>query len=260
MDLGDRMKQYEHINRNYLLNRVPMIIRIDGKAFHTFTKGMKKPFDSILQDTMQATMKYLCENIQGAVFGYTQSDEITIFMYSTNRDANAWFDGNIQKIVSVAASMATLYFNKFFKEHVEYGFGIGAFDDDPISKIYCDRFNTALFDARVFNVPNENEARNCLIWRQLDATKNSVQMLAQYHFPHKELQGLHGGQLQDKLMLEKSINWNDQPTKFKRGSSCVKREVKIKTENTESGIVIRKKWFVDNEMPIITQKPEYFQL
>lgn len=244
MDLGDRMKQYEHLHREYLMNRVPAVIRIDGKAFHTFTRGMEKPYDSVLQSTMQSTMKHLCENIQGAKLGYTQSDEISIFLYSGNPEATIWFDGNVQKIASVSASMATLAFNKFFKE----------FD---IDKKYENKYDQALFDARVFSVPTEDEARNCLVWRQLDAEKNSIQMLAQHHFSHKSLQGMNGGQLQDKLFTEKGINWNDVETRFKRGSSCIKRDVRIITENGET---LRRKWFIDDNMPVITQHRDYFKL
>ena len=113
--LGNRMKRYENVSRLYLTRRVPVIIRVDGKAFHTYTKGMKKPFDRILMTVMQQTMQYLCENIQGCVFGYTQSDEITLVLtdYKT-ASTDAWFGNGVQKMCSVAASMATMAFNRFF--------------------------------------------------------------------------------------------------------------------------------------------------
>ena len=118
--LGDRMKRYEYVSRNYLTRRVPVIIRIDGKAFHTFTKGMRKPFDRVLMSAMQETMRFLCANIQGCVFGYTQSDEITLVLtdYASIR-TDAWFGYNVQKMCSIAASMATLAFNKAFAEQTE---------------------------------------------------------------------------------------------------------------------------------------------
>lgn len=113
--LGERMKRYEYVTRNYLTRRVPAIIRLDGKAFHTFTRGFQKPFDEILVKTMQQTMRYLCENIQGCVLGYTQSDEITLVLIDYQKlDSDSWFGYNIQKCASVAASMATMVFNKFF--------------------------------------------------------------------------------------------------------------------------------------------------
>jgi tRNA(His) guanylyltransferase len=242
MNLGDRMKQYENVNRIYLMEKLPVIIRIDGKAFHTFTRGMEKPYDRILQETMAGTMKYLCENIQGAVFGYTQSDEITVVLYTSNPEGSIWFDGNIQKIVSVSASMATLQFNKLLKEL-------------DTEKRYEQKYDMAMFDSRVFNVPSEDEARNCLIWRQEDAVKNSIQMLAQFHFSHKSLQGLNGSQLQEKLFSEKSVNWNDVETRFKRGVACKKHLVEIETEN---GKAQRGKWIVDDEIPQITAQKDYF--
>ena len=113
--LGNRMKTYENVTRNYLTRRMPVIIRIDGKSFHTFTRGFKRPFDDVLVKSMQDTMKYLCENIQGCVLGYTQSDEITLVLVDyQNRDTSAWFDNNIQKMASVSASMATMAFNEAF--------------------------------------------------------------------------------------------------------------------------------------------------
>lgn len=125
--LGDRMKRYESVSRNFLTRRVPAVIRLDGKAFHTFTKGMRKPFDRILMNTMQLTMRELCKNIQGCVFGYTQSDEITLVLtdYATIQ-TDAWFGYNVQKMTSVAASMATLYFNQFFTREL-----FGQIDDYP---------------------------------------------------------------------------------------------------------------------------------
>ena len=118
--LGNRMKEYESVSRHFLTRRIPAIIRLDGKAFHTFTRGMKKPFDRIMMTTMQETMKFLCENIQGCVFGYTQSDEITLVLtdYATIA-TDGWFGYNIQKMVSVSASMATQAFNRIFKENAE---------------------------------------------------------------------------------------------------------------------------------------------
>lgn len=143
--LGDRMKRYEYVSRNYLTRRVPVIIRIDGKAFHTFTKGMRKPFDRVLMSAMQETMRFLCANIQGCVFGYTQSDEITLVLtdYASIR-TDAWFGYNVQKMCSIAASMATLAFNKAFTEQAEN-------EDSGLDlSVYRRKFQTALFDARAF--------------------------------------------------------------------------------------------------------------
>ena len=266
--LGDRMKhKYEYVTRTYLPRKTPVIIRLDGKAFHSFTRGFKKPFDDIFVKTMQETMKYLCENIQGCVLGYTQSDEITLVLvdYQSN-EACAWFDNNIQKMVSVSASMATLAFNQYFIVCTqEYMYDC---HDDTISFILPERqedydmafqnhrkkFNTAMFDSRVFTMPKE-EVVNCLIWRQQDATRNSIQAVGQANFSHSQLHGKNCSDIQDMLMLEKGINWNDFPTHLKRGSCCIKKPFKI-NEGTDQETV-RNKWVIDTEIPIFTKNKDY---
>lgn len=236
-DLGKRMKEfYENRAKTSLIRRMPVAIRIDGKAFHTFTRGFKKPFDEILIKSMQETMMYLCRNIQGCVLGYTQSDEITLILkdYET-LDTDAWFDYEIQKLCSISASMATLAFNRVFRQNVERhciewdtGFHPSSVEIEEEESKYrvalqIAMHSGAMFDARCFNIPIE-EVTNLIYWRQLDATRNSIQMVAQANFSHKQLQGLNSSQLQDKLMLEKGINWNDFPIYQKRGSCCIKGE------------------------------------
>ena len=264
-NLGDRMKTYENVTRTYLTRRMPVIIRLDGKSFHSFTRGLKKPFDDILVKTMQDTMKYLCENIQGCVLGYTQSDEITLVLVDyQNQDSCAWFDNNIQKIASVSASMATLAFNRFFynlaqesKNHIPYYNSM--YPVNERDKMYVEALDKAIkreamFDSRVFTIPKE-EVVNCLIWRQNDCTRNSIQSVGQANFSHKQLQGKNCNEIQDMLMLEKGINWNDYPTTLKRGSCCIKVPCKI-NEGTEQETV-RSKWIIDNEIPIFTQDKDY---
>lgn len=259
--LGDRMKNYEYVSRTYLTRRTPVIMRIDGKAFHSFTRGFKKPFDEIFVKSMQDTMKYLCENIQGCVLGYTQSDEITLVLVDyQNRDSCAWFDNNIQKMASVSASMATLAFNRAFEKHVsDFVDGVALFQDFDIEGKYLEVLNKAcekgaMFDSRVFTVPKE-EVVNCLIWRQQDTTRNSIQSVGQANFSHNQLEKKNCSDIQDMLMLERGINWNDYPTHLKRGSCCIKVSVKI-NEGTEQEAV-RNKWVIDNEIPIFTQDKEY---
>lgn len=253
-----RMKKYEFVSRHYLTTRTPVIIRIDGKAFHTFTRGFQRPFDDVLSKTMQETMKYLCENIQGCVLGYTQSDEITLVLVDyKNIDTSAWFDYNIQKCASVVASMATLAFNKFFdnnineygREHIEDwdegGTSRTLSPDERVSLKIAETYykayqKGAMFDARAFNVPKE-EVCNNLLWRQNDATRNSIQMVGIAYFSHKQLDKKSTSNIQDMLMLEKGVNWNDYPTKYKRGSCCIR-----KTDETTG----RSKWIIDNEIPI----------
>lgn len=255
--LGDRMKKYEYITRTYLVPRMPVIIRLDGKAFHTFTRGFKRPFDEVLISTMQDTTKYLCENIQGCVLGYTQSDEITLVLVDYKKlNSCAWFDNNIQKMCGIAASMATFAFNRFFVANLnafyefntdidltEIGYHI-TFSEEDNGKYYEAYKKAAekgaLFDARVFNIPKE-EVCNCVLWRQNDATRNSVEMVAQAHFSHGVLQNKSQSQMQDMLMLEKGINWNDFPVHQKRGSCC------IKVQGDEDK---RPKWIIDKKIPI----------
>ena len=253
--LGNRMKTYEAASKTYLTCRTPVIIRIDGKAFHTFTKGFKKPFDAVFLTAMEETMKYLCENIQGCVFGYTQSDEISLLLIDyTNLESCAWFDNKVQKIVSVAASMATMYFNKVFNEsRADYIDSIMYLQDTDIEHTYLNALykagqNGAIFDARAFNIPKE-EVINYFIWRQNDASRNSVNSVAQAYFSHKELQGKSNSQMQDMLMLQKQINWNDFPTHLKRGCSCFKIPEKEVISVDLSGNEVAKekihaKWYI----------------
>lgn len=270
-ELGIRMKTYyEQIPKTKLMRRTPVAIRIDGKAFHTFTKGFKKPFDEVLIKSMQQTMKYLCENIQGCVIGYHQSDEITLILVDyKNLNSDAWFDYEVQKMCSIAASMATMAFNKFFYKAVEdWGYdnipdwfcgGTNEPVDEKLLKlvnIYCNaRENGAMFDARVFNIPKE-EVTNLLYWRQLDAVRNSIQMVGQANFSHKELQGKSCNMIQDMLFVDKYINWNDFPTHQKRGSCCVKSNTTItgatvlENGKVETTSIERPHWYIDNEIPI----------
>lgn len=267
--LGDRMKRYEGVSRNFLTRRIPVIIRLDGKAFHTFTKGMKKPFDRILMGTMQDTMKYLCESIQGCVFGYTQSDEITLVLtdYATVA-TDAWFGYNVQKMTSIAASMATLAFNKCFTDVVEAALQYydmessiqGALDFDY--SVYEDKFWRALFDARVFSIPKD-EVCNCLVWRQQDATRNSIEAVGQANFSHKELHCKSCNDIQEMLWSQKGINWNDFPIDCKRGSCCYRTEKTLPMQDPRAPekeiMVSRRIWVVDQEPPIFTQNREYVE-
>ena len=268
-NLGKRMKEfYEQVPKTRLVRRMPVAIRIDGKAFHTFTRGFKKPFDNILIKSMQETMKYLCENIQGCVFGYTQSDEITLILVDYQKiDTSAWFDYEVQKICSISASMATMAFNKFFTSNVkEYAFNkfftsnVKTYLHDitpnilnPLATTYMRAADKgAMFDARVFNIPKE-EVTNLIYWRQLDATRNSIQMVGQANFSHKELQGKSCNMIQDMLHEQKGINWNDFPTVQKRGTACIKKEIGANISDLLRmvGAENRTGWYLDTNMPIL---------
>ncbi len=244
-DIGKRMKTYEKVSRTKLVRRTPVAIRIDGRAFHTFTKGFRRPFDDILIETMQETTKYLCENIQGCIFGYTQSDEITLILkdYETF-ETEAWFDNQVQKMCSISASMATMKFNQIFKEKVDNFYKSS--DASPSDLVYGESLDRAvkqgaMFDSRVFNIPKE-EVVNLVYWRQLDASRNSIQMVGQANFSHSELQNKSCEQIQDMLFKEKNINWNDLPIYKKRGSAVIKENF---------GVTYKAKWIIDKEMPIL---------
>lgn len=237
-ELGKRMKTYyEEIPRIRLMRRTPVIIRIDGKAFHTFTRGFEKPFDNVMVKTMQDTTKYLCENIQGCVFGYTQSDEITLVLIDYQKlNTSAWFDYEVQKMCSIAASMATMAFNKFFVQHAnEFVLSPEFLTKKDVIKAYQNAIKKgAMFDARCFNIPKE-EVTNCVYWRQVDAARNSVQSVGQAYFSHNELHEKTCNMIQDMLHEQKGINWNDYPTYLKRGTAVKKNE---------SG-----SWYIDLDMP-----------
>ena len=267
-DLAKRMKGYESVSKTRLVSRMPVIIRIDGKAFHTFTRGFKKPFDEVLIKSIQDTMKYLCENIQGCVLGYHQSDEITLVLVDYKKlNSSSWFDNEVQKICSIAASMATMAFNKFFKSNVE----------KKISEYNCslvpqcmeiqmkrDEYHRtllkavskgAMFDARCFNIPKE-EVTNNIYWRQLDATRNSIQMVGQANFSQKELNGKSCNKIQDILFTQKGINWNNFPTYQKRGSCCVRNKIVISVNGMMGTAQLRdtskseNEWIIDKNIPI----------
>ena len=234
---------YEDRAKTYLVRRMPVVIRLDGKAFHTFTRGFDKPFDDVMMQTMQQTTLKLCQEIQGCVFGYTQSDEITLILVDYNDiSTDAWFDYSTQKMCSVAASMCTLYFNQIFSEMVDVFIANSDVtpEEEKLERVYNRAIEKgALFDARAFNIPVE-EVTNCVLWRQQDATRNSISSLAQSKFSHKELQGKNSSQMQDMLMEKFGINWNNLTIPQKRGTAVYKRTIDDVSE-----------WIVDYQMPIL---------
>jgi tRNA(His) guanylyltransferase len=193
--LGDRMKEnYENRSKTYLTRRTPVIIRLDGKAFHTFTRKFKSPFSEKLSDAMIDTAKALCEEIAGARLAYIQSDEISLLLHDYNKfDTAAWFDYSVQKVVSVTASIATAHFNRLINvPHLAY------------------------FDSRAFNIPEE-EVNNYFIWRQKDWERNSVAMLAQSLFSPKEL---HEKNRQTMLAMcsSRGEDWEKLEDRWKLGT------------------------------------------
>lgn len=235
-DISTRMKDfYESRTRTFLPRRTYTIIRLDGKAFHTFTRGMAKPFDEGLIGAMGETSLFLCNQIQGVKFAYSQSDEISLLLTDfDNLQTNAWFDGNIQKIVSVSASFATAKFNE----------AISKYKDCPL----------AFFDSRVFTISHKEEVVNYFLWRQQDATRNSIQMVARSLYSQNECFNKNASQLQE-MIFQKGQNWNDIPTHQKRGVCYKKYSVDLSTDDGD--VVRRNIWKSDLECPIFSQNRNY---
>ena len=231
--LGDRMKgHYENRTRYLLPRRTYTVLRIDGKAFHAYTKDCERPYDSLLSEDMDFTAVALCKQIEGAQLAYVQSDEISLLVTDfADNQTQAWFDGNLQKLASISAAIATAHFNSFRWQRTILGRidSANVPDAEPISinakplLINLLREPTAYFDSRAFTIPDPTEVENYFNWRQQDATRNSISMTAQAHLPHERLQGKTSDEMQEMLWQECGINWNDMPGGFKRGR-CVVRE------------------------------------
>ena len=208
-DLGDRMKMYEGMEAGRrLMPLLPALARIDGRAFHSFTRGMERPFDARFSACMLNTTAALVRDT-GACMGYTQSDEITLAWHSRTAQSQIWFDGRVAKMTSQLGAQATLIFYRLVLERMPE---------------YACRLPT--FDARVWNVPNRAEGANAFLWREWDATKNSMSMAASAHYSHKALMGKNGRDKHDMLHA-KGVNWNDYPTLFKRGAYVQRRTVAV---------------------------------
>lgn len=230
--LGDRMKRYENAYRASLPWRLPVVVRIDGRAFHTYTKGCERPFDERLMSAMNACAAAVCEDAHGAAFAYVQSDEISVLLHGYRAlDSQPWFDNGVQKIVSIAASLASAEMT--------------ARSPDVFGKV-----KRAQFDARVFVLP-EAEVCNYFIWRQQDATRNAIQMMASAHYSHRELHCKNTNAMQE-MLFQKGVNFNDAPASHKRGR-CIARETFEVDGST------RHRWTTDNEIPIFTQDRNYIE-
>jgi tRNA(His) guanylyltransferase len=208
--LGDYCKWFEkNFSPEIMIPELPVIIRLDGNNFHNWAKNLDKPFDDRLMELMTDTTKFLVEETCANV-GYTQSDEITLVLYSEDYQKSIYHEGKKQKILSKLTGVCVNYFNTRRQD------------------LLPDHNYFANFDCRIFQVPNLGWAYKQLLWRERDATKNSISMLAQANFKHKELEGLNGSQLQDKLMIEKGVNWNDMPVHKKRGTYVKRTKVTSK--------------------------------
>lgn len=237
--LGDRMKNYENSFKFVLPSRLPVILRVDGKAFHTYTKNCQKPFDFNLMEVMNLTAIELCKEIQGAQIAYIQSDEISILIHGyKNLNSQSWFNNEIQKMVSISAAIASSTFTA------------------NSGLIWNGKIKSAYFDSRIFIIP-ESEVCNYMLWRENDMVRNSIQMLARSLYSHKECNNKNCSELQE-MCFQKEKNWNDLPTNLKRGR-CVIKEY-YKTPSGSDGVyAIRSKWIIDNEIPIFSQDRNYIE-
>lgn len=244
-ELGERMKgYYEDRTRLFIPRRTYTIIRLDGKAFHTYLRGFQRPYDERIMRVMDNTAIALCSHIPGVKLAYVQSDEISLVLtdFETIK-TNAWFDGNIQKMASISASVATVAFNNAMY-----------LDEDILASMT----KVAYFDSRVFSIPDRPEVFNYLIWRQKDATRNSIQMGAQSMYSPKELHGKNTSELQE-MMFQKGTNWDKYPVGFKRGRIIVKEEYAHSGKNKKTGLEeksTRTRW-VSNDPPIFSQIDGY---
>lgn len=256
--LGDRMKSYEDCYRTHLPIRMPVILRIDGKAFHSYTRGCKRPVDEGLVECMNLTAMALCKEVQGCRLAYVQSDEISLLLtnYQTV-DTQSWFDNNLQKMVSISASVASVTFTE--NSYRIWGFHDNAEGTGFEGMGYTSSITKpAFFDSRAFVIPKEDVC-NYFLWRQQDATRNSVQMLARSLYSHKQCEDKNNSQLQE-MIFQKGINWNDCPVPQKRGRCIVKQETEKESYNPKEQknvISVRSEWVVDNNIPVFSSDRAY---
>lgn len=228
---GGRMKAYELPWKQVLPPKSYVIVRVDGKAFHSYTRGMQRPFDEDLMCNMNQAAVVLCQQVQGARFAYVQSDEISLLLTDFGLHQEQWFGGSVQKIASVAASIATVGFNQATLNM------FGDFND-----------HWAQFDARVFTVPSREEAINYFLWRQADCLVNAISMIAESHFPSKDL--LYANMARRAMMLSQAgISVESFPEGARRGRVVTKVSVPgevtythKRTGETSTEAVVRHVW------------------
>lgn len=265
--LGDRMKLFEGVSKNSLMCKTPVIIRIDGKAFHTYTRNplfkLEQPYSYVLKNCFERTVTHMIKTVQGCKLAYLQSDEVSFLLTDWEKfTTNSWFNYNVQKLCSITASMFTYYFNESVKIMLEM-------QKDSNPDIVHSQLLPALFDARAFNLPH-HEVTNYFIWRQQDAVRNSINMLGQHYFSHKELMRKNTSEVQDMLMKAHNVNWNDVPVAFKRGSAIYTDYDAVNSysyiwdgmdwrENNSSQVFALKELKVDHNIPVFTEDRNFIE-
>jgi tRNA(His) guanylyltransferase len=256
--LGDRMKgSYEDRTRFFLPRRTYTILRVDGRAFHTWTRGLSKPYDNEMMACMDAAGAALCNEVAGAKFAFTQSDEISVLITDFENEASqSWFDGNIQKTVSVASSIASTAFNLKVMELKGGEFEIPLWKKKP----------NAVFDARAFTIPDYIEVENYFVWRQGDARRNSVTLLASNYASAKQLHGKSESDRQE-IIHAAGDNWAKHPVRFKHGA-VTRKVVSVDIEITplnprfvpkSPDPIVRSSWELDEKTPVFTRNREYLR-
>jgi len=233
LDIGNRMKEYEKITEYHLTRRVPVIIRVDGRAFHTITRRrFGKQWSMEFVEQMREASQFTMKDIQGCDFCYSQSDEVSFLLtdYRTIR-TDAWFGYDLRKIISISASLMSSVFSRIYGKNV------------------C-------FDSRAWSIP-QDEVCNYFIWRQIDATRNAIQMAGREYFSHKQLENKCCNEIQEMLFQEHGVNFNDYPVVRKRGF-CIKR-FKVYELTIEKCEPLGEKYEVDLNIPIFTQDREYIE-
>lgn len=267
-ELGERMKsQYEHRTRFFVPRRTYTIIRLDGKAFHTYTRGLNKPFDEELYHDMDSAIINMLPHIQGAVFAYTQSDEISVLVTDfATPTTSAWFDGNLQKMSSVSSSIITAEFNRL---RMLRNRPLKCPPLDGSKKPYLSETPMAYFDSRVFTIPDRTEVMNYFIWRNQDCARNAVSMVAQSKFSHKELQGKSTTEMQEMLFQSHGINWSEYRADLKNGRLIVKESYQLPMKPGVHPAIAdatteRTRWvstaawkFTENKEKILSMIPQY---
>jgi len=249
VSLGDRMKRYEGVSDVILTPKMPLIVRVDGISFHTWTKRNKcvKPFDGNMGECMTAAAQAIVNNMQNAKMAYIQSDEISVLFTDYEKlQTQMTRGGRLFKIVADASTLATLGFNRHRSTTHPNN------DDIDVGRV-------ARFDGRAYVVPR-HDVHNYFVWRQQDATRNSIQSLARAHFSHNQCNNKNTSELQDMLMLEKEISWNDLESMWKRGWCVRRQKVEVESKNLKTGetaTILRSRWFSDFEMPVLTKDPSY---
>jgi tRNA(His) guanylyltransferase len=258
-DLGNRMKEnYENRTRLYLPRRTYTVIRVDGKAFHSYTKNLNKPFDLDLIEDMDSAVSAALPQIQGVKFAYVQSDEISFLLTDFELPKTcAWFDGNVQKICSVSASLMTGEFNRFRARRWAASrraimFMGSHMEEEANDNADLSPFNLGCFDSRVFTIPDPTEVYNYFVWRNQDAARNSISMVAQSLYSHKELQHKDGAEMQE-MIFKKGINWATYDPSLKNGRLIYK-----KSNGERSETVVEPAWvFTQNPALLKQMIPKY---